>query len=552
MQFQAIYDPNGKLADIVAEIGSRRIPMAGPVGSGRELQFVKPFLAQKNQLPVFLGAGLGAALEFLLANYAGPLAILDRHENLRQLTGLPQSLPAVDLARITLITDDNPAEALSALRQWQEANGNLPLGPIPLSFYQRIDPDWYGALRKELTRPFATSPQGAKKPRILLLTHKYFLMGEIAGACQKLGYDHKLIVIGQKEADSEQFVNAILAEAANFKPDFCLTLNHTGIDMEGVLMRLLDKLQLPLASWFVDNPDLIIHLYAHNVSPWITIFTWDEDNLPSLQKSGFAHSFYLPLGTDPERFKPHAGKPDPAWRAPVSFVGNSMVYKVQGRLKSGRFPQSLLKNFTAISRQFAQSDDRSVAHFLSEHAKKEYEIFQALPTRDARLAYETAITWKATEIYRNERVMELLPFHPLIVGDDGWKIIFRHARPKPRLLPPINYYEQLPIFYGESEINFNSTSRQMKGAVNQRVFDVPAVGGFVLTDWRPQMEGLFKPDEMICYHGKEEIPELVRYYLDHPGERHKIATRARERVLACHTWAHRLKALAEKMQEIYG
>ncbi len=88
----------------------------------------------------------------------------------------------------------------------------------------------------------------------------------------------------------------------------------------------------------------------------------------------------------------------------------------------------------------------------------------------------------------------------------------------------LNYYDELPKFYGHSKINFNCTSKQMKGAVNQRIFDVPATGAFVLTDWREQMDD---------------------------RERRNMAQKARKRVLACHTWSQRLKQLLECMKKIY-
>ena len=68
----------------------------------------------------------------------------------------------------------------------------------------------------------------------------------------------------------------------------------------------------------------------------------------------------------------------------------------------------------------------------------------------------------------------------------------------------------------------------------------------------PQMEQLFEPDEMACYHDPEEIPDLARHYLAHPAERRKLAAAARNRVLACHTWEHRLQVLLEHMRRIYG
>lgn len=250
--------------------------------------------------------------------------------------------------------------------------------------------------------------------------------------------------------------------------------------------------------------------------------------------------------------RPPAAHAPAAWKADVSFVGNSMLYKVGGRLKNGRFPRALLLPFHTVSRAFMNSERRSVSDFLQESFPEVYALYASLPDNEARLAYETAITWQATRLYRNGCVRRLLPFKPLIVGDSGWKIEFRHEDEQPRYLDALSYYTQLPLFYGHSSINFNCTSKQMKGAVNQRVFDVPAAGAFVLTDWRPQMEQLFEPDEMACYREPEEIPELVRRYLSYPEERRKLAEAARKRVLSCHTWEHRLQEMLEHMRMVYG
>lgn len=557
--FEPVYKA-GSLVDVKASINNRLVAMLGPAGSERELAAVRDFLAKPEGLPVFLGSGLGYGLKELLAAYDGPIAIIDREEELRQLAGLPGSLPPEDQARIALIGDPDAEAALSRLTRWQEANGQKPMQAIALSFYQRLAPDYYGALRKSIQASSrydywsrARLPRFQNsKPRVLLLASKYFLIGEVEGACKKLGIPHKLVMVGENAVNGEDFVKNLLKEAVDFRPDCCITLNHMGVDVEGVLMDLLARLELPLASWFVDNPHLIIHLYSKCVSPWTTLFTWDEDNLPTLRAAGFEHVRYLPLGTDPDRFRPGAGRARSEWKSRVSFVGNSMLYKVGARLKAGHFPAPLLRAFNQISTSFSASEERGVADFLAGDFPGIYEQYLRLPDNEAKLAYETAITWKATQIYRNERVAMLLPFKPLIVGDRGWQVEFRNAAQKPRYLDAISYYDQLPAFYSQSEINFNCTSRQMKGAVNQRVFDAPAAGGFVLTDWRPQMAPLFEADEMACYHDKEEIPGLVKHYLGHPEDRRKITARARKRVLACHKWEDRLQTMLEAMAEIYG
>ena len=57
---------------------------------------------------------------------------------------------------------------------------------------------------------------------------------------------------------------------------------------------------------------------------------------------------------------------------------------------------------------------------------------------------------------------------------------------------------------------------------------------------------------MIFYREPEEVPDLLKHYLARPDARARIAEAARKRVLAEHTYAHRLQTLAARMREVYG
>lgn len=555
--------PSGIPVDVCAHSGKREFYMLRPGGPERETAVVtaQAQALQRPCLPVLLGCGLGYALRTLLRNTTGSVAVVEKETSLQEQTRVLASLTPEERQRVFLVTEKEKSQALACLTRWQLSHAGLPMLPLALPFYLRLDRAFYGGLHKELQASAvvdfwhrAAGPRFVEaRPRVLLLTSKYFLMGEVEGACRKLDIPHKMVLVGEDAVSCQDFVRHLLEEVLTFKPDCCLTLNHMGVDVEGVLMDILARLQLPLASWFVDNPHLIIHLYYQCVSPWTALFTWDNDNIPTLRRMGFEHVFYLPLGTDPDRFTPRRRHTAPAaWKADISFVGNSMLSKVAGRLKSGHFPRPLLLAFKDAAQRFLESEERSVADFLRDALPNVYQHYMALPDNEAKLAYETAITWQATRVYRNGCVRRLLPLHPLIVGDPAWKTEFRKEAHQPRYLDAINYYTDLPRFYGCSAINFNCTSKQMKGAVNQRVFDAPAAGGFVLTDWREQMAQLFEPQEMACYHEADEAPDMVRHYLAHPQERRRILTAARQRVLACHTWQHRLQTLLDCMRSIYG
>ena len=104
--------------------------------------------------------------------------------------------------------------------------------------------------------------------------------------------------------------------------------------------------------------------------------------------------------------------------------------------------------------------------------------------------------------------------------------------------------------YENSVINLNATSMQMQTAVNQRVFDVPASGGFLITDAQADALEHFEPGkEIITYESAEELQDKALYFEKNESERKAIVQAAQKRVHDCHTYKHRLSLLIERMRE---
>ena len=202
----------------------------------------------------------------------------------------------------------------------------------------------------------------------------------------------------------------------------------------------------------------------------------------------------------------------------------AMVEKTALRLAAADPPAALVASFAAVAAAFAASSHRMVADYLAAERPELFAAYASIPTVARRLAYETAVIWEGTRRDRAARLARLLPFSPVIVGDAGWLATFPGEGKIWRRIPELAYYNQLPLFYPLSDINCNVTSLQMKGAVNQRVFDVPACRAFVLTDERRQLERLFEPGrEVAVYHGAEELAELAARYLADPEARQAMS-----------------------------
>ncbi len=554
---------NGVLTDLRFALKDKTWSLWGREGLRREEDLARTFTQAPapGGLPVLVGSGLGVCLGLLLETQDGPVAVLDKEGAVLAVTGLKEKYAGNP--RVFFVSEAEPEAALAALTRWQAEQGGGVLRPLAIPLYFRLDPAYYRSLALRLAEAQnldfwgrARYPKFKTHPaRVLLLSRPYFLYREIEAALARLGAEIRVLDIGQGPTGREGFVEELLALVVEFKPDFVLTVNHLGLDREGRLSTLLARLELPLASWFVDAPRLILHQYQDLAGPWTAIFTWDRDTVQPVREMGFDQVFHLPLATDHTRFKP--GVPLPAnlsareLTAPVAFVGNSMQAQVAERLKAGGFTGILAGSLGAVGRAFAGSGLAGVPGFLARDFPEEHAAFLALPGNEQRLHYEALITWEATRVYRADCVARILPFGALVAGDQGWKNVLPPGGW--RLHKGLDYYAELPAFYGMGAIQLNTTSRQMRGAVNQRVFDVPAAGGFLITDRREAMAELFEPGrEVVCYDNPAEIPGLVeRYLADAPG-RAKISQAARKRILAEHTYEQRLTALIGVMRGLYG
>jgi spore maturation protein CgeB len=83
-------------------------------------------------------------------------------------------------------------------------------------------------------------------------------------------------------------------------------------------------------------------------------------------------------------------------------------------------------------------------------------------------------------------------------------------------------------------------------SASNRMWKVMGCGGFYLGEWVECIEA-FAQDRLHCvwYRSPEEAVELVRYYLEHPEERSRIADTGRRHALEHHTYAHRVRLLLE-------
>ena len=112
--------------------------------------------------------------------------------------------------------------------------------------------------------------------------------------------------------------------------------------------------------------------------------------------------------------------------------------------------------------------------------------------------------------------------------------------------------ERMIEIYNRSRINLNFSGSALNIAkqVKARVFDIPACGGFLLTEHSPTLENYYEiGKEIESFKTIDEAVDKIIYYLDNEDERKKIAERGYRRTMKDHLYQNRFKEIFKQILE---
>lgn len=390
-------------------------------------------------------------------------------------------------------------------------------------------------LRERMNYPKGAGPG----MRMLVLESRYWLDSACVRAAAELQWEVRrcsVVAAGMLPRDQiAELLNAVV----EMRPDFVLTINHSGMDRDGLFAHLFSDLGVPLVSWFVDDPRTILMDDPRHAAATSIALTWERAFEPYLRGVGFPLVYHLPLAADTD----FHGAPQAHTERPAAFVGNSMVaFAARERDALQDHPKLLttLEDAFAHGRVTRRNFAQGMAAIVGE---AEYAALDP----EARRHAEIYCFVEGTRRLRHALVARLTPEGLIVRGDDDWRGVVPHAG------PPVHYEQDLGNFYRTTAVNLNSTSIQMATAVNQRVFDAPAAGGFVLTDAQEDLFTLFEPGvDVAAYNDLDECADKLRYYVQHPEARQRIVQAAQGRIAAQHTYRHRLQTIAGWIRENFG
>jgi spore maturation protein CgeB len=123
-------------------------------------------------------------------------------------------------------------------------------------------------------------------------------------------------------------------------------------------------------------------------------------------------------------------------------------------------------------------------------------------------------------------------FSQLLIGPDWTKSPFTNTHNS--MLSTQEFNQQAPSLYSSSAIALNlHHAFEVDGfTCNERVFNAPACGGFVVSDRVRRIHDFFSSDELVVADNPRDYLEVIEYFVQYPERRYPY-----------HTYHHRLADL---------
>ncbi|MBA4311139.1 MAG: hypothetical protein C0417_00765 [Chlorobiaceae bacterium] len=112
------------------------------------------------------------------------------------------------------------------------------------------------------------------------------------------------------------------------------------------------------------------------------------------------------------------------------------------------------------------------------------------------------------------------------------------------------YLDEMSKVYSQSKIVLNISARE---DLNMRAFEVMCAGALLVTQRIDAgIHDLFAEGRHFVFHDIKNAGDILRYYLDHPKERERIAGAGKEIVIRENSYTKRVETILAKVKEFSG
>lgn len=363
-------------------------------------------------------------------------------------------------------------------------------------------------------------------------------------AIKNLGYE--LVIFDKKytDVDYDKEYLLSLADLIQNTPDaICvLSLNYMPITA-----RACKPFKIPYLSLTADCP--CTTLYSNTLAyPHNRVFLFDKLQTEKFSPLNPNNIFHLPLASDTDMWDSIqiTDSDRKKYSCDISFVG-SLYSEVCRYNKIQHNLSDIMRGYVdgLIAAQQNVYGYYFIEDAISEDWAREFQKQADLsPVQEdyiddiKGIIADTYIGYKCTEQERINTVNAISQNFNM----DIYTLSDTSMLPKVNNRGPADSGTMMPKIFKCSKINLNTTNRAIRSGIPLRIFDIMGCGGFIISNYQPEILDLFTPGEdIVLYDSIPDLLDKIHYYLNHDYEREQIAKNGYNKVKQYHTYEQRLE-----------
>ena len=283
---------------------------------------------------------------------------------------------------------------------------------------------------------------------------------------------------------------------------------------------------LPYISWSYDNPLDVPDIEKTLGLPGNHVFLFDRIQTEGYRRMGFTNVHHMPLAVNCKRLETIVlTKQDRAmYSADVSFVGKmydsmfGQYREIMDEYCKGYIDAVVSSQSKVFGYWFAEellTDD------LMKRINDHFRVLQ--PDTQFVLPKEALAYAVAAQITKSDRLILLnLLAKRMNVNIYSWEKC--ELLKNVKFMGSCDYYTQMTKVFKASSINLNITLKISQSGIPLRVMDILGAGGFLLSNYQPEIaENFVNGEDVVMYESLEDALEKAVYYIGHEDIRRQIA-----------------------------
>ncbi len=366
---------------------------------------------------------------------------------------------------------------------------------------------------------------------------------------KKLGHSVTEIQYHIDDYDGDEgFLELLPRILAEKKYEFVFSINYFP-----VISDACEKLGVKYVCWTCDNP--LISMYHRSVfNDCNYIFTFDRTNWAEFRAKGCKHIYYLPLAVDTDRIGVLLGDAKDLflYKNDISFVGGLYEQNTYDRI-SGKLPDFLRGYMEAVIQAARLVTGGNIIEPMIT-PEIELMLMEPFELEKSEGSFSSIGLIFSTTVLGFKVACETRKSALTALSGKYDVTLYTNSLHKDlegiRYMGEVDYRTEMPKVFNGSRINLNFTIPNIVSGLPLRFFDIMGCGGFLMSNYQPEIPLFFKRGEDLEYfESEEELIEKCGFYLEHEDLRREIAARGLQKIREAHTYDIRVRQLLHILEE---